>query len=230
MYTILINKDDTITASIRENIMHRSSMVNKLHILTDPIYQENGENLDMRDFTCVIEYVLPVTRKYIVEVLTPSEELYKDKLEYFLPIDTRITSEPGDVSYKFQFNKLDMASDGSFIERSRLTSSSILQIIPVERWDDYIASDDLSSIAQMIMANQSLIEQQKLYAEMIYATKADKLDYDEETNKLSLMGNGKELDSVTLEECDLKDGVPVVDFSVIEPEDPSGEVDNVVEF
>jgi hypothetical protein len=229
LYTILINKDDTITASVRENIMHRTSMVNKLHILTDPIYQENGMNLDMRNFTCVIEYVLPVTRKYIVEVLTPSEELYKDKLEYFLPIDTRITSEPGDVAYKFQFTKLEMAPDGSFIERSRLTSSSVLQIIPVERWDDYIASDDLSSIAQMIMANQSLIEQQKLYAEMIYATKADSIEYDKETNKLSLIGNGNELDSVTLEECDMEDGIPVVDFSVVEPEQDD-EVNNVVEF
>ena len=230
MYTILINNDDTITTSVKENLMHRSSMVNKLHILADEVYQENGENLNMRNFTCVIEYVLPVSRKYIVEVLTPSEELYKGKLEYLLPVDTRITSEPGDVKYKFQFTKLDMAADGSFIERSRLTSSSVLQIIPVERWDDYIASDDLSSIAQMIMTNQSLIEQQKLYAEMIYATKADGLSYDKETNELSLTNNGTKLDSVVLEECDLEDGVPVVDFSVIEPEDPSGEVNNVVEF
>jgi hypothetical protein len=243
MYTILINQDDTITTSVRENIMHRSSMVNKLHILTSQYYHEEDEKLDMRTFTCAIEYVLPVSRKYVVEVLTPSENLYKEKLEYKLPIDTRITSEPGDVAYKFTFTKLEMDGDGKFVERSRPTSSSSLSVIPIERWDDYIASSDLSSIAQIMMNNQSIMEQQKAYAEMIYATKADNIEYNEDTNELTLTGNGNILGKVVLEnsgENDNEEGFPVVDFNP-KPDNPElpddlpddsadKETDNVVEF
>lgn len=236
MYTILINQDDTITTSVRENIMHRSSMVNKLHILTNQYYHEEDENFDMRTFKCAIEYVLPISKEYVVEILTPSEDLYKGKLEYKLPIKTKITSEVGEVEYKFTFTKLEMDSNGDFIERSRPTTSSSLRVIPVERWDDYIASSDLSSIAQMMMQNQSVIEQCKSYAEMIYATKADGINYNKDTNELTLTGNGNVIDRVTLEDdvgCNCEDGVPVVDLSstTSNPNISSEEdYNNVVEF
>lgn len=51
----------------------------------------------MKDCTVVMEYTLPVSKKYRTEFLVASEELYKDYVEYTLPFDTKLTSEAGDI-------------------------------------------------------------------------------------------------------------------------------------
>ncbi len=234
MYTILINKNNTLTTSNRTNIMHRSSMVDSLRVLVDPYYDFNDTTtLDMSEFICTMEYVLPVSRKYTTEVLTPQSELYKEKLDYRLPVDTKITSEAGDVEVKFIFTKLEMLDEGTMKPRVRKTSSTIVKIIPVETWSDYIPDANLDSIAQMMLMLQGKIEQEKAYAEIIATTKADGIAKDEETNEIYLTAYGQEIgnrikDSDT---CTAEDGVPVVEFTTIEPENPDdGSVDNVVEF
>ena len=83
MYTILVNDDNTLTTSIRERIMQRSKLVDSLHFLVSPTYK----GLDMTDFTVTMEYILPVSKEYVSEVLVKSEELYKEMLEYKLPFD-----------------------------------------------------------------------------------------------------------------------------------------------
>ena len=93
MYTFLINEDNTLTCSIQDAIMERSKMVDKLHFLADPTYK----GVDMTDYTVNLEYVLPISKRYKTEILTKSDELYKNKLEYILPFDTDLTSEPGDI-------------------------------------------------------------------------------------------------------------------------------------
>jgi hypothetical protein len=231
MYTILVTSDDRLVTTEKETIMHRSSLVRKLRFLVDPTFMYGNETLNLADFACILEFRLPISNKYIPVILTPSEELYKEKLEYVLSIDTKLTSEVGDVQLKLMWTKPELLADGNFNDHVKLTTSTTITILPVEQWSDYIASSDLNSIAQMILTNQAQAEQLKLYADYLAMTKADSIKYDAETNELSLLGNGQKLDSVTLEdgECDCEEGVPAVDFSVIEPEH-DGELDNVIEF
>ena len=239
MYTVLVKNDNTLISTVRTNIMHRSSMVDGFRVLVDPIYNEE-EAFDMRTFQCVMEYKLPISDKYTVEILTPLDELYNGKLDYRLPIDTQLTSEIGDVEFKFMFLRLDMDSDGNPIERNRKTSSSTIKILPVEMWNDYIASSDLDSIAQMLLMGQAqnkymgeMVNQLGKYADMLNMTKADNIAKDEETHELYLTANGKEIGSrVKGDNCATEEyGVPVVDFSGLNntPSD-SDEFDNVVEF
>lgn len=231
MYTILVNKDDTLTTTVKETVIHRSSMVRKLRFLVDPTLTYGNEQLNMSDYVCIMEYVLPVSQKYTPVILAPSAELYKNRLEYVLDVDTKITSEVGDVTLKLMWVKPEMLANGSFQDHVRKTLSTTITVLPTEQWSDYIASSDLDNIAQMILANQAQTEQLKLYANYLQMTKADGIKYDSETNKLSLLGDGKELDSVSLEECDCSDGVPVVDFSSENSDNvDDDEFDNVVEF
>lgn len=232
MYTILINNDNTLTQSVRESIMHRESNVHTFRFLVYPTWIDNGVETNMRNYTCILEFRTPISERYTPVVLTPSAELYKDKLEYIMPITTKLTAEVGELEMKFIFTWVEMTPDGKFVEHSRKTSSTAVTIIPVEQWSDYIANSDLDNLAQIMMQNQAQIEQNRLYAEMIMATKADGVKYDRDTNILSITSQGVEIDSAQLEEnnCDCEDGVPVVDFSVIEPDDGDSEVDNVVEF
>lgn len=233
MYTILINKNNTLTTSNRTNIMHRSSMVDSLRVLVDPYYEFNDiTTLNMSEFICTMEYVLPVSKKYTTEVLTPQSELYKEKLDYRLPVDTKITSEAGDVEVKFVFTKLEMLDDGKMKPRVRKTSSTIVKVIPVETWSDYIPDANLDSIAQIMLMLQGKIEQEKAYAEIIATTKADGIAKDEETNEIYLTSQGKEIGNriIDSDTCTAEDGVPVVEFATIEPDEPDSLVNNVVEF
>ena len=241
MYTVLVKNDNTLIATVRTNIMHRSSMVDGFRVLVDPIYNEE-EAFDMRTFQCVMEYKLPISDKYTVEILTPLDELYNGKLDYRLPIDTQLTSEIGDVEFKFMFLRLDMDTDGNPIERNRKTSSSTIKILPVEMWNDYIASSDLDSIAQMLLMGQAqnkymgeMVNQLGKYADMLNMTKADNIAKDEETHELYLTANGKEIGNRIKDSGGLSDdhGVPVVEFGaspIVPGEDENGEIDNIVEF
>ena len=232
MYTILVKDDNTLVTTIRTNIMHRSSMVDGFRVLVDPTYNAE-EKFDMRTFQCIVEYKTPISDTYTPEVLTPLDELYKDKLEYRLPVDTKITSEVGDIEFKFMFVRADMDSDGNVIERVRKTSSSTIKVLPVAKWSDYIADAKLDSIAQVLLMNQAVANQLGAYADMLNDTKADNIVKDEETHEFYLTANGKEIGNRVKDKGGIIDeyGVPIVDFAVApDTPDVDGEVDNVVEF
>lgn len=235
MYTILVNQDNSLTKSKVERIMQGSSMVDQLHFLVDEDYK--GE--DMHNYTVTVEYMLPQTRrKYKVEFLTPSEELYKGKIEYIVPFDTYLTAEAGEVEVKLLFMYLEMDSEGNFIEHTRATDSTFIKITPVEQWSSYIPDANLDNIAQMVLKNQAQIAQIQECAEliqMIQINKADDLSY--ENNELQLTSNGQKIGtSVTIKACegDFEDGVPVVDLDDITADTPGTDDDqeesDVVEF
>lgn len=232
MYTILVKPDDSLVTTNKETIMHRSSLIRKLRFLVDPTLEVGDETIEMADLVCILEYVIPHTRRYESAILLPSQELYKEKLEYILNVDTKITSVSGDVQLKLVWMKTDLLADGNFKEYVRKTASTTITVLPVEQWSDYIASSDLDPIVQMTLQNQAQANQLKLYADYLMMTKADSIQYNEETNELSLLGDGNKLSSVTLEEndCNCEEGVPAVDIDEgIVPVEPD-EVDNVIEF
>ena len=238
MYTILIKQDDTMVATNRENIYHRTSLVHNLRFLVDPLFNDGNGTLDVRSCICTLEYKTPISNTYVPVILTPSVNLYKDKVEYLLPVDTAITSEVGNVEMKLSWIKLENGENGTFKERVRKTPAISIEILPVAQWSDYIADSKLDNIAQMILNNQAMTEQMKVYIDQVQQlaqynaiSKADNMTYNEETNTLQLQSMGMPIGSpVKLEECNLEDGIPVVDFTTIDPDDGDKEVNNVVEF
>ena len=238
MYTILVKSDDTLITTNRENIYHRTSLVRNLRFLVDPLYDDGNATLDMRSCICTLEYKTPISETYVPVILTPSVDLYKEKVEYLLPVDTAITSEVGNVEMKLSWIKLENGDDGTFKERVRKTPTITIEILPVAQWSDYIADSKLDNIAQILLSNQATTEQMKVYVEQIHQltqyntlNKADNMTYDESTNTLQLQSMGNPIGNpVILEECDMEDGIPVVDFTTIEPDDGNSEVNNVVDF
>ncbi len=232
MYTILINSDNTLTQSTPEKIMHRESNVHTFRFLVDPIWVDKGVETPMQNYTCVLEYRTPISEKYTPVILTPSEELYKGKLEYTLPIDLKLTSEIGNLELKFIFTWLEMNPNGTFTEHSRKTLTTTVYIIPVSQWSDYVASSDLDSIVQMMLTIQAQNEQMKDYTESFIATKADGIAKDSDTNEIYLTSNGVKLGKgvIDSESSVDEEGIPVVDFTVVEPEDTVPELNNIIEF
>lgn len=189
MYTILVNDDNTLTTSVRERIMQRSKLVDSLHFLVEPTYKE----LNIADFTVTLEYVLPISKKYKVETLIKSDELYKERLEYKLPFDTNLTREYGDIEIQLTFTKVDLDEEGKDIQYVRKTSTTSITIVPISAWSDVIPDEALTDLDQKILKTDAQIKELREMQENILVEKADNLVLDEENKELYLTAEGNQI-------------------------------------
>ena len=189
MYTILVNDDNTLTTSVRERIMQRSKLVDSLHFLVEPTYKE----LNIADFTVTLEYVLPISKKYKVETLIKSDELYKERLEYKLPFDTNLTREYGDIEIQLTFTKVDLDEEGKDIQYVRKTSTACITIVPISAWSDVIPDEALTDLDQKILKTDAQIKELREMQENILVEKADNLVLDEENKELYLTAEGNQI-------------------------------------
>lgn len=184
MYTFLIGEDNTLTATVVERIMERSKLVDSLHFLADPIYKET----DMSDFTVMMEYVLPVSKKYKTEILEKSDELYKDMLEYKLPFDTALTSEPGDIEIQLTFTNVTLDADGKSTQYVRKVGPGSIKIVAISTWSDIIPDEALSAVDQRLLAAQALMKALNEQNNIIIKSKADSLRYKDNLLQLTAQG------------------------------------------
>ena len=189
MYTILVNDDNTLTTSVRERIMQRSKLVDSLHFLFFLTYKE----LNIADFTVTLEYVLPISKKYKVETLIKSDELYKERLEYKLPFDTNLTREYGDIEIQLTFTKVDLDEEGKDIQYVRKTSTTSITIVPISAWSDVIPDEALTDLDQKILKTDAQIKELHEIQENILVEKADNLVLDEENKELYLTAEGNQI-------------------------------------
>lgn len=260
MYVILVNRDNTMVATQKENIMQRSKLVDKFCFLVQPTY----EDLQIVNCTALLEYVLPVSRKYSSETLVPATEDYKGYLQYFLPIDTNLTAEPGNIELTLTFLYVGFNDVGEVVQRVRKTFPIEITVHMTKSWSDVIPDNALSAIDQRIIKTDAQIKALQDMGTMFELTKADNLKYYKETAELQLLSgdveigdkvklqsiqvDGDNLEDIVDEAVDeaMKEGVPIVDFensgSADEPtkpggsdsstdkEEDDGEIDNVVDF
>ena len=189
MYTILVNDDNTLTTSVRERIMQRSKLVDSLHFLVSPTYK----GLDMTDFTVTMEYILPVSKEYVSEVLVKSEDLYKEMLEYKLLFDTDLTKEAGEIEVKLTFSKVDLDEDGNDVQYVRKISATSITIVPIESWCDIIPDKALDAIDQRIIKTDAQIKALLEANEITRIEKADNLVLDSDTKELYLTAEGEQI-------------------------------------
>ena len=189
MYTILVNDNNTLTTSVRERIMQRSKLVDSLHFLVEPTYKE----LNIADFTVTLEYVLPISKKYKVETLIKSDELYKERLEYKLPFDTNLTREYGDIEIQLTFTKVDLDEEGKDVQYVRKTSTTSITVVPISAWSDVIPDEALTDLDQKILKTDAQIKELREIQENILVEKADNLVLDNENKELYLTAEGNQI-------------------------------------
>lgn len=209
MYTILVCDDNTLYSSEKEVIMHRSKLVDKLRFIVHSTYKD----IDMTDASVVMEYLLPVSKKYKSEHLILSEERYKDcYLQYMLPFDTNITSEAGKVEVQLTFIKTELDENGKGIQRVRKTSPTVINITPIMAWSDIIPDDALTSLDQRILYQDAQIRALNDLANAFNGNMVDNLVYDSADETLQLMAKGNGIgDKVSVRDM-IDEGIPVVDL------------------
>lgn len=220
MYTILITADNEMIASTPERIMQRSKLVDTLRFLTAPTYKEQ----DMSDYTVLMEYKLPISQEPHSEILELSEELYRENLEYKLPVDTSLTKEAGRVEIMLSFLKNEMDADGNITQRVRKISPCFINIIPVSAWSNMVPDAELAAIDQRILKLDAIANQMADMQEMALDSKADDISY--EDNTIQLMANGKKIG--TSHVLDQQKEFDVVDFG--ENSDSASDEYTLVEF
>ena len=232
-YVILVGEDNSLTATRKERIMQRSKLVDTLWFLVNPVYKE----CNMTNFTVLLEYVLPISKKYCSEVLRLSDERYEEYLKYLLPFDTKLTSEAGKIELQLTFALADLDEKGNAIQRVRKTDTINVDIIPISAWSDIIPDSALSAIDQRLIKTDAQIKALEEVSCLLSDTKADNLRYDKNSNELQLLSGSKEIgNKITIKHCneELKDGIPIVNFNDVsyddENTDNSQSTDNVVEF
>ena len=210
MYVLLINSDNTITASQKERIMQRSKLFDKLWLLTAPTYS----GYEMEPCTVVMEYILPVSKKYYSEILELSEEGYQEYLKYVVPIDTNLTAEPGDVELQITFVYSDLDENGESVQRVRKTSTAKINIVPISAWSDIVPDSALGALDQRIIKMDAQIKELLDLGDAYDTAKADNIAYDADKQTLRLLsGVNKIGDEVSLNVDGGVDGTTAIDFS-----------------
>lgn len=229
-YVILINDDNTMTTTQKKRVVQRSKLVDDLLFLVKPEY--NGH--DLATFTVLLEYLSPVSHKYRTEILSLSEDTYNGYLKYTLPFDTTLTAEAGKVDIMISFISAELSDSGTSIQRVRKISGSTIEIVPISAWSDIIPDEALSALDQRIIKTDAQIKALNDINNAMYYSKADDLDYNEDSNELQLLAGGREIGRKVIIKGSgesIKDGIPVIDFSstTTNPDNPNEE-DNIIEF
>lgn len=233
-YTILVNDDDTLYGSHKERIMQRQKLVNTLIFIVNPIYRNTH---DMTKASVLLEYVLPISKKYETVYLELCEERYNGCfLQYKLPFDTNLTSEHGAVELQLTFAYVEMNENGETIQRVRKTSTTTIEVTPISKWSDVIPDSVLGGLDQRLIVMNAQIQAINDLANAIDGNVniVDNLVYNDKEDTLQLMAGNKGVgDKVSVKDM-LDDGSPIVDFNS-KPEDKPSEDDdstrdNVVEF
>lgn len=186
MYTIVLNDTNELVTTVKERIMQRSKLVDNLHFLVDPDYK----GIDMTDYTVLLEYLMPISREYRTEILVKSSELYKDKLEYKLPMDTTMTAEHGEIELQLTFLKVDMNPDGSSVQRVRKTSPTKMTILPIAAWSDIIADSALTALDQRLIQVDAMLNAVNDMNIYLNDNKADNIVRSNDGKYLQLTANG----------------------------------------
>lgn len=236
MYTILVNQDNTLYGSHKERIMQRSKLVDKLVFIVDPIYRNEH---DMTNASVLLEYVLPISRKYETIYLELCDERYNECfLQYKLPFDTNLTSEHGSVELQLTFAYAEMDVSGKTVQRVRKTSSTIIEVVPISAWSDIIPDSALSALDQRLILMNGQIQALDNYMNVLDSNKVDNLIYNDEEETLQLSAKGVGVGNKVSVRDMIDDGIPVIDLDHNSGEGSDDDnndncdcdEDNVVEF
>lgn len=209
MYVILVNDDNSLYGSKKQRIMQRSRDIDTLTFVVNRLY--NG--IDMTSATVMLEYLLPVSKRYKTEILSLSDERYEDCfLQYKLPIDTEITAEAGVVELQLTFAYADLDENGNSIQRVRKTSTTTINIIPISAWSDIIPDEALSAIDERLIKLDAQMRGMAELANILNNNQVDDLVYDDDAETLQLTAKGVAVGNKVSVRDMLDEGTPVVDL------------------
>ena len=169
MFTVLVQKDNSVVVTERQRIMQNSKLIDVFQIVVPKLY----DDVEMEKFLLVLEYLTPINHRHNFLELEVADANYKnDFLLYKLKLDTNLTSEVGNVQFMISFFQVEMTDEGKVETPVRKTDVFTMKVIPIADW--FVdPSDCLSALDQRIIVTQQNI---KAMADLQSTLALDKLD------------------------------------------------------
>ena len=134
MYTIIMNDDKQLVTTVRKTIYQRENMVDNIQFLFPEFY----ENINLSDCIAVLKYI-DVGNELHSEILSKDSELYKGKIRFILPINTKLTRFAGNVIIRINITKINTTTGIS--NEVLKTSECVISVLPD---NTIVVSDDLT--------------------------------------------------------------------------------------
>lgn len=225
MYTIIMNSDKSLVTTVRTTLFQREKLADKIQFLFPEYYGD----LTLNEFTAVLKYLDPGNELHS-EILVPDEALYKDKIRYTLPVDTKLTRFAGDITIRITLTKTDMNTRNKYVLH---TGETTITVSPLQDWYKFASDNSLEVLDRKMLELDARLEAAEKIAEIYDAEKADNIVkvVDGTDIKLQLESNGVPVgDAVTIGDTG-EDGVTVTVFNSSPPENTDeGSMEDVVEF
>lgn len=183
MYTIIVNADSSVVASVIEPIRQNSNLAHTLRILVPSEYC--GYNTV--DFMAVFQYKTPESGAVGAEILKASEKPYKGFIEYLLPLKVSTTKEAGVVRFFMTFMMNSVKNDQKTAIVCK-TAQADLMILPEDDYDGALPDDALGIIEEKMLQLHEMQSELRDMQENLDVNKADNIIYKDDT--LQLTANG----------------------------------------
>lgn len=134
MYTIIMNDDKQLVTTVRKTIYQRENMVDNIQFLFPEFY----ENINLSDCTAVLKYI-DIGNELHSEILSKDSELYKGKVRFILPINTKLTRFAGNIIIRISITKINITTGIS--NEVLKTGECVISVLPD---NTIIVSDDLT--------------------------------------------------------------------------------------
>lgn len=200
MYTLLISENGSVTTTVYETIMQRSTNFNNIQVLIKKMYK----GVDITNASIYMKYVLPISKKIkMMHLELASDNYLSDHLQYIIPGNTLLTAEPGEIKVTFSIVKAGTTEDGQPAVAVEKTGEGTIKITPVAQWADFVPDEMLDEIDQrLIMLEARQKDQDALHQEMFQEMVNDvRLDTDNKklilTNKTGDIGAGVNVDDLS---------------------------------
>ncbi len=197
MYTILMQQDKELIATVKTMIFEKENGVDTIRFLVPPYYND----LQLTDYIVLLKYVTP-DRRNLSEKLTMQEELYKGYADYRLNVSTKLTFLPGDVDLRLSFIKPVENETGETTDQTENpteeplpevlhTGTITLTIAQIKNPYDFNCEGSLEAIDQIVANLDSKINELKDVAETFDKEKAD--DIEEVDGEIWLTSNDEKI-------------------------------------
>lgn len=183
IYTIIMDEHKQLVTTVSQTIYQRDNLVDELQFL----FPQSYNSFDLSDFTVSMKYIDQANTPH-VELLQKQSELYKDKLKYLLPVDTKLTRFAGDIEIRITFTKVDLETKKQYVLN---TGSTIITVQPLKDYYAFTPDESLDFVDQLVGSLNAKIDAVNKIAETYDKEKADNLVYKE--NKLQLTSNGEKI-------------------------------------
>ena len=200
-----MDKHKQLVTTVKQTVYQRENLVDKIQFL----FPQEYENFNLSEFTATLKYVDQANVPHS-ENLQLQDELYKDRLQYFLSVDTALTKFAGDIEIRITLSKVDLVEKKQYVLH---TGTVVISVSPLKDYYAFSADESLEIVDQIVGRLDAKIEAVEKIAETYDMKKADNITY--EDSRLQLTSNGQRIgDAITIVGDDTPGGD--TEFEVVE--------------